>query len=184
MSFKDPERQRAIVKAWKDAHPEAMRKYRATYRGKFPVKNQQARNRRKRERLLTDEVFRAKRIAALHDYFARHPEVRHINQTRRRARLLGAAVNDLTAAQWEEIKVAYDHRCVYCGRKMQRLTQDHITPLSKGGMHTASNIVPACRSCNSRKFVGDVLVPVQPLLLTVAPAKEVKQQKHLKDDAA
>ena len=86
----------------------------------------------------------------------------------RRARKRNAPVCDLTAAQWEEIKAAYGHRCVYCGRKMQRLTQDHITPLSKGGSHTASNVVPACKSCNCRKNAGDVLCPVQPLLLTIA----------------
>jgi 5-methylcytosine-specific restriction endonuclease McrA len=60
---------------------------------------------------------------------------------------------------------AYGHCCVYCGRKMQRLTQDHITPLSRGGNHTKSNIVPACRSCNSKKGTGEPLVPVQPMLL-------------------
>ena len=47
---------------------------------------------------------------------------------------------------------------------------DHLTPLSKGGSHTVSNIVPACRPCNSRKGVKEVLRPVQPLLITVSPA--------------
>jgi 5-methylcytosine-specific restriction endonuclease McrA len=82
-----------------------------------------------------------------------------------RARKLAAPVSDLTPAQWLQILAAYDHRCVYCGRKMRRLTQDHITPLSKGGSHTFSNVVPACRSCNSRKNYGEVLCPIQPLLL-------------------
>ena len=48
---------------------------------------------------------------------------------------------------------------------MQRLEMDHITPLSKGGDHTASNIVPCCRSCNAKKGTGPVLKPVQPMLL-------------------
>lgn len=57
----------------------------------------------------------------------------------------------LTKAGWEEIKDKYDHRCAYCHRQMQRLEMDHVKPLSKGGTHTAANIVPACKSCNSSK---------------------------------
>lgn len=83
-----------------------------------------------------------------------------------RARKQNAPRHDLTAAQWKAIKEHYGHRCVYCGRKMQRLTQDHIIPLSKGGTHTVQNVVPACLSCNSKKQAGPPLKPVQPLLLT------------------
>jgi 5-methylcytosine-specific restriction endonuclease McrA len=108
--------------------------------------------------------YRAYRLA--------HPEIVAANQARHWARQAGASVNDLTAAQWEEIKAAYGHRCVYCGRTMQRLTKDHIVPLAKGGTHTFSNIVPACQSCNSKKGAGAPLVPVQPLLLTLAASRK------------
>lgn len=62
----------------------------------------------------------------------------------------------LTRKQWQEIKEAHNHTCAYCGRKMERLEMDHIIPLSKGGIHTAANIVPACRTCNAKK--GNKLV--------------------------
>ena len=78
--------------------------------------------------------------------------VRAKNQSRR-ARKTGAAA-DLTVAQWNEILVMHDYRCRYCGAKFSRefpATQDHVIPLSKGGHHTSANVVPACRSCNSRK---------------------------------
>lgn len=104
-------------------------------------------------------------------YRVAHPEVGATHRARRRARKAGAAINDLTAAQWREILAAYGHRCVYCGRKMQRLTQDHIVPLANGGTHTFSNIVPACRSCNSKKGTKAPLVPVQPLLLTISASR-------------
>ena len=42
------------------------------------------------------------------------------------------------------------HKCVYCGSN-QRLTVDHIQPLSKGGSHSLVNLATACRSCNSSK---------------------------------
>lgn len=57
----------------------------------------------------------------------------------------------LTNSQWEAIKKAYRNHCAYCGKHSLRLTQDHVIPISKGGGHTAENVVPACRSCNSSK---------------------------------
>ena len=92
------------------------------------------------------------------------PEIHRASLARRRARLHNAPVNDLTAAQWIAIKILYHWRCVYCGKKMVALTQDHITPLTKGGNHTMENIVPSCKSCNSKKHIGPPIVPVQPLL--------------------
>jgi 5-methylcytosine-specific restriction endonuclease McrA len=103
-----------------------------------------------------------------------HPEHFKAKFDRHRARKAGAPISDLTAAQWREILAAYGHRCVYCGDKKQRLTKDHIIPLSKGGNHSVDNVVPACRSCNSRKQAGPPLTPVQPLLLTIAPSKKKK----------
>ena len=87
------------------------------------------------------------------------------NSARLRSRKDSALINDLTVKQWQKIKEHYGYRCVYCHRQFKQLTQDHITPLSKGGDHTLTNIVPACRSCNSRKHAGPPLKPVQPLLL-------------------
>jgi 5-methylcytosine-specific restriction endonuclease McrA len=86
---------------------------------------------------------------------------------KRYAAVKRSAVNTLTRKQWEEIKVAYGYRCAYCGRKLKSkdLTKDHILPVCKGGAHAKSNIVPACRSCNARKGKGEVLKPVQLLLL-------------------
>ena len=98
-------------------------------------------------------------------YRKSHPEKKAQYARKRYAAKCNAPINDLTAKQWEDIKAAYKNACAYCGRKMKRLEQDHITPLSKGGSHTLSNIVPACRSCNSKKFTGPVLCQVQPLLL-------------------
>lgn len=57
----------------------------------------------------------------------------------------------LTRKEWEEIKDRFGHKCAYCHRQMQRLEMDHVVPLSKGGKHTAENVVPACRTCNAKK---------------------------------
>ncbi|MFT4562310.1 MAG: 5-methylcytosine-specific restriction endonuclease McrA, partial [Gammaproteobacteria bacterium] len=43
--------------------------------------------------------------------------------------------------------------CMYCGSRSgeRQLTRDHVIPLSKGGRDMWSNVVSACRSCNTRK---------------------------------
>lgn len=51
----------------------------------------------------------------------------------------------------------FSHSCAYCGGK-GRLEQEHITPVSKGGPYIASNIIPACRSCNASKGDKDLKI--------------------------
>lgn len=94
-----------------------------------------------------------------------NPDKVVVKAARRRATKRNAPLNDFTAAEWTAMKKHYDYRCVYCGTKSKKLTQDHIIPLSKGGSHTLSNIVPACFRCNTKKFTNDVPCPIQPLLL-------------------
>ncbi|KKL46533.1 hypothetical protein LCGC14_2344640 [marine sediment metagenome] len=74
-----------------------------------------------------------------------------ISHPKRRARKKGAIINDFSLDQWTEILEEFNYRCSYCGKGNVSLTQDHVLPLSKEGNHTFDNIVPACKSCNSRK---------------------------------
>lgn len=76
---------------------------------------------------------------------------------RRRARLVGAPVNDFTAEDWRALLVEFEFRCAYCLSRGVALQQDHMTPLSRGGSHTRSNVVPACGPCNNRKGTRDLL---------------------------
>lgn len=43
--------------------------------------------------------------------------------------------------------------CAYCGKvfSTDKLTRDHIIPVSKGGMDTWQNCVTACSTCNHKK---------------------------------
>ena len=43
--------------------------------------------------------------------------------------------------------------CMYCGHEFHdsELTRDHVTPISRGGRDKWSNVVTACRNCNTRK---------------------------------
>jgi 5-methylcytosine-specific restriction endonuclease McrA len=78
---------------------------------------------------------------------------KHLEANRkRRACKLGAPILTLDYAQWALILDYFGRACAYCGATGVALTQDHIVPLSRGGEHSATNVVPACRHCNSRKF--------------------------------
>lgn len=49
------------------------------------------------------------------------------------------------------------HVCAYCGEifRTAELTRDHLMPTSKGGKDSWTNVVTACKSCNTLK--GDLL---------------------------
>lgn len=44
----------------------------------------------------------------------------------------------------------FDHCCAYCGASGD-MQIEHVKPISQGGLHHISNIVPACLSCNYAK---------------------------------
>lgn len=78
---------------------------------------------------------------------------------RRRIRLL-AVTNDVTTAQIAELMQRQTH-CAYCKKKFtDKLpsTIDHVIPVSKGGPHTISNLVLACRPCNSSKHDNEIFL--------------------------
>ena len=60
---------------------------------------------------------------------------------------------DVTLSEIDDLMQRQTH-CAYCDRKFSNTlpaTIDHVIPLSKSGKHTISNLVLACKSCNSRK---------------------------------
>ena len=73
----------------------------------------------------------------------------------RRSSVLRTPVKQLlTPAEWREIKLKFHNACAYCGvpeSSSVKLTRDHLIPVTKGGLHTKENIVPACQPCNARK---------------------------------
>lgn len=82
----------------------------------------------------------------------------HRLQRAKAARL--ALVSDIGRDMQVAIRRLRDtaEHCHYCGAKLTKTTRtiDHVVPLSKGGAHTISNIVPACRGCNSKKNDRDL----------------------------
>jgi 5-methylcytosine-specific restriction endonuclease McrA len=190
----------AYNEAWRLQNLEAvLQQRRDTYDATKEAKQAEARQRRIDKRALINAQRRAKRIedhdrklAVQRTYNETHrdklnaqtrarydanPAQRMAYNATRRALKANAPINDFSDAQWQELLLVFDHRCAYCERQMAKLTQEHITPYEKGGSNTLWNIVPACQSCNSKKGVGPPLCPVQPLLLTMAPARTPRPRK-------
>lgn len=164
-----PEKGRAARKRWALAHPDEVRagkaRYRETHREKcnavtaawqkrYPEKMREKARKWQAENPEGAVAWKAANANRLVQYRRRggqkHPDkVRAFCQARR-ARVAGAP-GRFGVADWRVILDVFGHRCAYCLRSDVKLTQDHVVALSRGGEHDASNIVPACSSCNTRK---------------------------------
>jgi len=82
-------------------------------------------------------------------------QTRRARASRRRARRVAAADNDLTLDEWEAILEAWG-ACAYCGVATGPFQKDCVLPISRGGRYTFENVVPACRSCNASKCNDEV----------------------------
>lgn len=134
---------KASSKEWREANPEKMRGYWADWFSK--------------------PGNAAKAKAWVSAWMRAHPEkikaywkkwyIENQDTLRRLAshRAQTYAASDFTFEDWIAILEVFGHQCAYCLCSDKKLTMDHVLPLSKGGTHTADNIVPACKSCNSRK---------------------------------
>jgi 5-methylcytosine-specific restriction endonuclease McrA len=80
-------------------------------------------------------------------------------KSRRRARLRGATLEPFSTADlyahWDD---AGYYACYWCDAPFtgtEPIHEDHVFPLSKGGAHALSNLVPSCAPCNRRKYNKD-----------------------------
>jgi 5-methylcytosine-specific restriction endonuclease McrA len=55
-----------------------------------------------------------------------------------------------TAPEWKALCEWFGNACLRCG-STEKLSPDHVIPLSKGGMNDISNIQPLCLFCNYSK---------------------------------
>jgi 5-methylcytosine-specific restriction endonuclease McrA len=147
----------AHIKAWQKRNPERVRASRLRTKAR---NREKIRAYEKRRRLEHPE-----NVKAIHKRWNdNNPDRLLIYVENRRARKLMAPGDGVSAGQWREIKDVFGQRCAYCLKKTERLTQDHVIALSKGGAHDVDNVIPACKSCNCRKGPRGVLrmVNIQP----------------------
>lgn len=61
---------------------------------------------------------------------------------------------EISGKEWFSIMKSTNWKCFYCGKSISsknNRTIDHIIPITAGGKHCISNLVPCCRSCNASK---------------------------------
>jgi len=78
---------------------------------------------------------------------------RRRSESKRRARKAGVGSN-MSLAAWSMLRDVFDSVCLACGAT-DKITWDHIVPISRGGEHRPVNLQPLCRSCNERKQAVD-----------------------------
>lgn len=57
----------------------------------------------------------------------------------------------ISKEEWDNRLIEFNNCCAYCLQYNAKLEMDHMQALSQGGTHCIDNVVPACRSCNSKK---------------------------------
>ena len=73
----------------------------------------------------------------------------------RRRKARRATPFPLSKTQKNERVALFENECAYCG-DTQKITIDHVIPLSQHGLDNANNVVPACVRCNSSKCAKPV----------------------------
>lgn len=73
---------------------------------------------------------------------------------RRKAQERGSIGLHVTGSKIRERFAQFDGRCAYCGGTGD-MQIEHLVPISRGGTHVLSNILPACQRCNFSKSNAD-----------------------------
>lgn len=107
-----------------------------------------------RARVAADEERRAARRESQRAY-SRTEAYRIVQRSAKARRRAAERVGTITVAEWTALVARFQSACAYCGAQNVKLTMDHVVPLARGGAHSLSNVVPACRPCNSAKCDRD-----------------------------
>lgn len=151
----------ARARKQREHDPDAQRKYRrlyyVQYRTAITAKNHLYRqshlDRLHEKDRLYYEKNKDKIKQNIRAYALEHPEIAQRHQKRRRIFKAMTVKSDVTYENCKRLLETYNHSCAYCLRPLTAAnkTFDHMRPVTKGGLHLMDNLVPCCRSCNSRK---------------------------------
>lgn len=129
------ERALARARAWKAANPERVRAMRRAYR----LANKEREN-ASTQKWLAEHPERASEIR-----LRRAPYIRDWQASKKAART-GLPV----MFKPSDVRTIHGGACWACGAT-DRVSMDHITPLSRGGTNFAHNVRLLCEACNRKK---------------------------------
>lgn len=141
------QRRKDYQKKYAEEHREEACQRTKEYRQAHKEEVKEAQNRWRQEHI--ERARELKRESQARNW-VKNLERNALNAHRRRAKIRGAEGEGLTLSQWRQMCKECGNRCSYCGSK-EKMTVDHVIPLSRGGKHDVSNIVPACKPCNIKK---------------------------------
>jgi hypothetical protein len=173
--LKNIEHHKELAKIYRETHREetrvGKRKWKKTPKGKQCEKRYYQKNKDKilprcaeyyletveehRERSLKWAEENPEKVKTISRKYRQSPKGKIMgkNNLHRRRELMEHG-DGITIEQWIKILDTQNHRCNGCGRKFSKrlkATEDHIIPLSKGGLHSFENIQALCGKCNSTK---------------------------------
>lgn len=154
---KDPVKSREAKQRYRDRNREALREKGREYSKKNQARSKLLKRIAKKQKpdlfLQYNRKYyqdhKAETLERGCEWRAKNPERARENVRRRRKRI-GGGKHHLRDGEWRALLNLYGHRCAYC-LKRKRLEQDHVHPLSRGGLHNVGNVVPACVGCNRSK---------------------------------
>ena len=92
---------------------------------------------------------------------AKHKENPWLLRERKyRRKLRETRQDDGTVVTGTYNKLLNDNKiCLYCGETLTNRNSviDHMDPLSKGGLHSITNLIPCCKTCNMAKAAKDFI---------------------------
>lgn len=169
VKYHEKNREKLLLKSkkWRDENKDYLQQFRAENREDIKRRNKEYWAKNKEDEKIrikkwrqenADHIKRYRKInrdrdkeAARKWYRTERGRSLSITRTNQRRAKIKKLRNDFTAKQWSECLNHFEYNCAYCGKHYELLEQEHFVPVSKNGHFTKSNIVPACKSCNTSK---------------------------------
>jgi 5-methylcytosine-specific restriction endonuclease McrA len=142
--YNDPEKYRALTKAWSELNPGRMSANARQWYQDHPDTVKSRVKKWKAENKNTVAGYRRQ-------YSEKHPD-RILDKLHRRiAKKHNVEGGHFTEREWKALLDKYGHKCLCCGRSDVPLERDHVIPIGPPHSDEIANIQPLCRSCNARK---------------------------------
>lgn len=98
--------------------------------------------------------FRSRHCVECKDEFLKLKKLKQfINVRKRKNRIKHIDDGTITAKRLAVLFAKQDGKCSYCSQELvTNYHLDHIMPISKGGLHTLTNVQYLCQPCNNKKY--------------------------------